>query len=120
MFWPGLDSYHISAQQDNYQAFLLVKSMDIMFSDTANTHQITSLQSAAVHRTQILSIFQEAVQRAQQYQRQILVSITFPAQRFDALHVFTSLQQIASEDRFYWERATDRRALVGLGQAAII
>ncbi|GER86945.1 hypothetical protein KDW_11070 [Dictyobacter vulcani] len=64
--------------------------------------------------------FQLATERAEQLGRQILVSITLPIALYDPHLLFTTLQQLDLGDRFFWSRSSDARALVGVGQAALI
>ncbi|GCE03919.1 isochorismate synthase [Dictyobacter aurantiacus] len=92
--------------------------MDITFTD--NAYNTKHAGSPLYDRDHLLTTFQQARERASQLERQILVSITLPMTAHDPQVVFRMFQHLDLGNRFFWARAADKRALVGIGEATVI
>lgn len=92
--------------------------MDIAFTD--NAYNTNHSGSPLYDRDHLVTTFQQARERANQLERQILVSITLPMTVHDPQLLFTIFQHLDLGNRFFWARSADKRALVGVGEATTI
>ena len=100
---------------------LLVKNMDIAFTDTPIVRTTSSdIWSVTYDPAFLKTVLDQAYTYAAQATHEVLVSITLPVSQCDPLRIFNAFAQLKIGERFYWERPAENRSLVGVGSTKII
>jgi isochorismate synthase len=86
---------------------------------TARTGKKQSLLTKTADEVLTRSL-QEAMQRANLFKREILVSFIQPTAAFDPINTFHHLKKRALGDCLFWEQSAQQRAIVGCSPAATI